>query len=699
MKKNPFILLGAAGLFLIVAGIVGIKFVSKSRPSLTQAMAPSSTPKPTEKSETLPFYPVPSPTPSAAPVASVASSFVSESTLLQHPPSVVELNLQPGDGGSQKATSLLGVAFSREGKVVTLASFFDGKTSVASSSSAESSVRFQGWLARDNPGPWIILKMDAQNFRPAQVVAASALAFKAGDLLAIPTPTSETPNAAQTVLTIASPEGPSLKTSDELFWISGSSQVLKLGAPVVDRAGSLAGLIDQIGTNSITARVRKITVPLPIMDAAASRTEPLSWTLTVPPNAIEDVQPFTDPSISPETIQHLAQLSGEPLTHALDAFLQQHASSPLAWSLASMGYARAGKASYAVASAQMLTKAAPHQWQAWYLYGRQLEANRQFSQAADAYQQAVEANAPQDVIGLPLAASLFKAGNHLLAMDKLQSLVRMHPDYYDAWLTLGEMQRNQYLWAEATHTYMRVLTLNPQSITNWEILAGIYDQLHNPQGAIECYTQLTQLVPDNPDIWYNLGLALLKANLPDAARTCLTQTLNLRPGDDGAKGLLARLDAAPSRTQALLEKLRTALAALPADNLVDYSSIKNKPIDGKWEDHNLHFVFRYGDVRFRDSVDGAETDSPKADTVPVLADHSAFLSLTVAPIRNSSQICTQRFDLAPSIPGFALYVYYADHGDTVAAAGHKSAPSQGEKNFYRTIEKELSQLSTQLTAN
>lgn len=704
MKKfNPLVLLLIAVLGVVLIGLDWMIFppqsaavrpkptmpiMVQSQPQIPAAAKPElSSPSPPNQTtapqtQTLPLKPI----------------FVSQSMLLHQPPSVFELTVQSGDDSSRKTTSFRGVALSKEGKVLTLASFFDGQTSVVSASSTDVPVHCQGWLARDGSGPWIVLKTDSQDRHPAQVVVASYLKLKAGDLLAIPTPTIETPNLAQTVLTTDAPDGAPIKSQDELFWITGPSQILNLGAPVVDNLGHLVGLVDQLGSDPTLARVHKVIAPLPTMDAAVEREIPLDWTLTSPPVAAVDLQPFSDPSISQETVQHLAGLSGEPLAATLDEFLKRHSSSPLAWYLASMGYARAGKINHAIASAQMLTKVAPSQWQSWYLYGRQLEANQQFGEAADAYQQAAEASAPQDVIGLPLAASLFKSGNSQLGIENLKSLVKMRPDYYDAWLALGDMQRAKFLLADATHTYTHVLMLNPQSIPNWKILASLYDQLKNPQGSIESYVQLTLLTPDNPDIWYNLGLALLKANLPSGAATCLQKTLDLRPDDSGAKGLLARLDASPTHARQLLEKLRSDLAALPVDNLIDYSSIKDKPLDGKWEDRNLRLIFRHGDVHFRDRIDGKESSVPNADSIPVMADHSSFLNLVVAPIRDSSPIYTQRFDLGFYIPGFALYVYYKD-GSSPSPGGRQSAPSKSERNIYRLIEQDISQVSTQISAN
>ncbi len=622
--------------------------------------------------------------------------FISETTLLHQPPSIFELELQLREGGQIKTVSLRGVALSREGKILTLAAPFDGKTTVTSASSAGVPALCRGWLARD-ASPWIILKATSPDPRPVQVVSARYLALKEGETLAIPTPSVETPNAAQTVLTTSGPDKLPLNPKDNLFWITGPASILHLGAAVIDRSGHLAGLIDEVRADQALARVRKVIAPLPVMDAAVEQEEPLDWTLTsVPPTSIY-LQPFSDPAISQETQQQLASLSGAGLAHQLDDFLKQH-SSPLAWSIASMGYARAGKTDYAVASAKMLTQASPRQWQAWYLYGRQLEASKQFSQAADAYQQALENGGPQHIVGIPLGASLFKSGNTRLGIESLKNLVNIDPSFFQAWLALGELQQAGYLLPDAIKSYTHLLTLNPQSVPNWEVLAGLYDQLKNPQGSMECYLQLTLLAPENPDIWYNLGLALLKAERPAAARSCFQKTIALRPDDAGAKGFLTRLDASPLFARQLLDKLKNDVAALPVGNLIDYSSIRNTPIDGKWEEGNLHLTFRHGNVHFRDRIDQAETSFPTQDSIPALPRDAAFLTLTVAPSRDPAILSTQQFDLGLYIPGFTLYVYYKD-GTSAGTSHAPGALSRTERSLYQLIDGDLSQLSARVTSN
>jgi tetratricopeptide (TPR) repeat protein len=455
-------------------------------------------------------------------------------------PGVLDLEVAGGPGGQD--SHVRGVALAGNGLLLTLADRIPTGAQIVSAMFEGRPITCQGWLARDPVNNWLIVKTTlAVPTRPAQLVAAQYLKFGPHELLAIPVVDGATiPVHGRTVKPTAGPDGAPPDPNAPLFWITGPSDLLVPGSPVYNRHGHLVGLIDQVRLDKALAEVRKVIAPLPVFDAAVDQEDGIPISQSAPSGF--NLEPFKDPAIAPEVSQSITQgLSGEALGKTCDQLLLQHGDSAHAWYLASLGYARAGQDDRALSSAQMLTQIAPKAWQSWYLYARQQEGAKQFGAALDAYQNATEHNGPIRLLGLPIATCLFKTGDISAGLDYCKNLTNLDDRLFAAWVLQGDAQRAQNLLPDAVKSYTQAVELNPQSVRAWEALAAVCDQLHSATGSIESYIQLTLLVPDEPDIWYNLGLAFLRVHKLDAAQKSFEKVVELRPEDHVAQEQLIRV--------------------------------------------------------------------------------------------------------------------------------------------------------------
>jgi len=70
----------------------------------------------------------------------------------------------------------------------------------------------------------------------------------------------------------------------------------------------------------------------------------------------------------------------------------------------------------------------------------------------------------------------------------------------------------------AKSAYQQAIRLDPQPVSALVALGEIQLKQQNYSQAIITYRRLTELVPDNPSIYYNLGLALKGRERPSEAR-------------------------------------------------------------------------------------------------------------------------------------------------------------------------------------
>src|SRR4029077_11913950 len=84
----------------------------------------------------------------------------------------------------------------------------------------------------------------------------------------------------------------------------------------------------------------------------------------------------------------------------------------------------------------------------------------------------------------------------------------------------------------AEATYQRAIALRPDYWGGYNYLAAFYDAQHRPQEAIATFRRVTQMTPDNPIAYSNLGAAYMDLQDPEsqaAAVAAFQKSLQLSP--------------------------------------------------------------------------------------------------------------------------------------------------------------------------
>ncbi len=145
------------------------------------------------------------------------------------------------------------------------------------------------------------------------------------------------------------------------------------------------------------------------------------------------------------------------------------------------------------------------------------------------------ATQPQKRAGLLasfLPASWFVAEDEPSEQERARAKAKVH-------YSIGQAYENKRALRQAEEAYENALRADPHYVPALLGLARVYQQTGRPDAALELYRQLTELAPDNPSVWNDMGLCY--KNLGDLveAEHCLRKAISLDPMRDLYRNNLA----------------------------------------------------------------------------------------------------------------------------------------------------------------
>lgn len=173
------------------------------------------------------------------------------------------------------------------------------------------------------------------------------------------------------------------------------------------------------------------------------------------------------------------------------------------------------------------------------------------------------------------AEELLEKGKALYIDDKdaeavlaLQEAVRLNPGLFEAhfrlglgYESLGKREEAESAYKKAVEGYKKYLQDNDNDAEAHYELAQTYANLGHYSEAIREYREATRLKEDDPDIYYDLGVAHTKLAQYDAAAVAFSKSLEIDPdyyraqdGLDEAKEGIKRIRAGRKHLKDQLEK-------------------------------------------------------------------------------------------------------------------------------------------------
>jgi tetratricopeptide (TPR) repeat protein len=211
------------------------------------------------------------------------------------------------------------------------------------------------------------------------------------------------------------------------------------------------------------------------------------------------------------------------------------------------------------------TKSEPRNEDAWYGLGEAYYSLQRYSDAIEAYRQALRINPDDTVAWNNLGAAYDGLQRYSDAIEAYRQALRIKPDYADAWNNLGAAYNGLQRYSDAIEAYRQSLRIEPDDAKAWYNLGYAYGDLQRYSDAIEAYRQALRIKPDDADAWNNLGNAYRRLQRYSDAIEAFRQALRIKPDYAEAWYNLGNVYGSLQRYSDAIEAFREALRIKPDD--------------------------------------------------------------------------------------------------------------------------------------
>ncbi|GEM_PF-2651446 len=189
---------------------------------------------------------------------------------------------------------------------------------------------------------------------------------------------------------------------------------------------------------------------------------------------------------------------------------------------------RSGKHADAESLCRQVIQQNPDNWQAMYLLGRIVAADRQYDKAVGCFERVLALIPPSPELLLELGSTLYLAGRPVEAVPYLRDSVDKLGTY-EAFRELGFALAAIGDHADAERFLLDALRMKPGCSASTVKLGEVLSMQGKSGAVIELYEKLIERDPDNPHSYAALIEYYLKQGEPVAALAVCDRCLNIKP--------------------------------------------------------------------------------------------------------------------------------------------------------------------------
>lgn len=223
---------------------------------------------------------------------------------------------------------------------------------------------------------------------------------------------------------------------------------------------------------------------------------------------------------------------------------------------------------------------------------------KQYAEAYDAYNGVLKDD-PLRVSADTQIAMIYRATKHKnAAAEKLNDVLKVHPDNFEALIAFGDMQRDDKDYAGSAATFSKALAQDKASNSvTWAdyYSLGVAFALNKQWGKAEPdFKAALKLSPDQPEVLNYLGYSWVdRGEKYDQAFKMLRRAVDLRPRDGFIVDSLGWAFYKLKRYHEAVHELEKAVQLVPADPLI------NEHLgDAYWRDgHQIEAHFQWNHAR------------------------------------------------------------------------------------------------------
>lgn len=158
---------------------------------------------------------------------------------------------------------------------------------------------------------------------------------------------------------------------------------------------------------------------------------------------------------------------------------------------------------------------------AWIGRGMVLDKQENFPAALNSFMKAVQLDQKSYKAWQGQGEVLFKLQRYEEAIAAYEKTLKLNQNSYDAWYNMGKSYAQLQDYKNAEKAYKKAVEIQPDQSSAWDDLANISFQLENYEEAIKAYDKSLRFAPENApengNVWYRRGNAFLKWRKPAEA--------------------------------------------------------------------------------------------------------------------------------------------------------------------------------------
>jgi tetratricopeptide (TPR) repeat protein len=129
------------------------------------------------------------------------------------------------------------------------------------------------------------------------------------------------------------------------------------------------------------------------------------------------------------------------------------------------------------------------------------------------------------------ALLLFDSEKWQEAIKKLDDVIRLQPNRFEAWLKRGEALASLGMYEEAIFSYEYVIKINSDDYLAWRFRGGILQILCRYEESVTSYDHAIEINPDNHATWTLRGISLSNLDRYEEAIASFNHAIVINPDD------------------------------------------------------------------------------------------------------------------------------------------------------------------------
>ena len=220
--------------------------------------------------------------------------------------------------------------------------------------------------------------------------------------------------------------------------------------------------------------------------------------------------------------------------------------------------------------------------------GNVLNGTGKYQEAAEQFQQALNAGAHSEEVWRGLADAYTNVGNFAAAEETYKKAIALRPNYWAVYNWLGVFYYNQARYDESVQTLLKASQLAPDNYNVYATLGGAYVTEGRYDEAIKAFQRAIDLLPDS-DAYNNLGYTYILMHRYPEAINALEAGVKLNEREWQTWGNLGdalywspdRRSEASANYEKAISLLKSVIQVNPKDSealayLADYSAMLGK---------------------------------------------------------------------------------------------------------------------------